>query len=291
MTEIAYIGLGIMGRGMVRNLLAAGHAVTAWNRSTVQLPAEMASVNVAGSVSEAVAGRERIWLCLTGPDAQRAVYYGQGLVDALKPGAIVMDSTTTDPLLASELCTAVAARGAAYVDCPVFGSRNEAWGGELDIVCGADAATFTAVEPLLKTVSKSLHRIGPVGSGAAMKLVGNLLVAAQVQSVGEALSLARKAGLDMNAVLGVLKVTDYASGVVVGTASASARGDYSPNFYLKHMLKDARLIAAYAQALDVPIPSAAATQQMFQAAVNQGLGDLNASAVHKLMFRLSGLED
>ena len=132
--------------------------------------------------------------------------------------------------------------------------------------------------------------MGGTGAGAAMKLVGNLLVAAQMVSLGEALALARKAELKPEAVMGVLDVTDYSSGLIRGVGRATYAGDFAPNFYLKHMLKDARLIGDFARAQDVPLPVSSVTAALYQAAFNEGLGDLNASALHRMIFAMSGLD-
>lgn len=184
----------------------------------------------------------------------------------------------------------MAAGGAAYLDTPVFGSRNEAWEGRLDFVCGGDEAAFATFRPLLEPLAASIHHMGGTGAGAAMKLVGNLLVAAQMVSLGEALALARKADLKPDAVMGVLDVTDYSSGLIRGVGRATYAGDFAPNFYLKHMLKDARLIGDFARALEVPLPVSSVTAALYQAACNEGLGDLNASALHRMMFEMSGLD-
>jgi 3-hydroxyisobutyrate dehydrogenase-like beta-hydroxyacid dehydrogenase len=135
-----------------------------------------------------------------------------------------------------------------------------------------------------------VHYIGGSGAGATMKLVGNLLVAAQMASLGEALALARRAGLDGEAVVKVLDVNDFSSGLIRGVSRASLRGDYSPSFYLRHMLKDVRLIDDLARRLGVPLPASAGIGPLYQAAVNEGLGDLNASGLHKLLFTMSGLD-
>ena len=295
MAGLAYLGLGIMGIGMVRNLLAAGHTVTGWNRTDRPLPDEITGspgFSTRPTVAEAVAGQDTIFVCLTGPEAQRAVLLGPDGACAHAPtGARVIDATTSDPAVTAELADAAGNAGLVYLDCPVFGSRNEAWGGALDFVCGAPGDAFTAIRPLLDPCANSIHHMGPVGSGAAMKLVGNLLVAAQLMSLGEGLSLARKSGLDPDRVMGVLDVTDYSSPLIRGVGRASFAGDFAPNFYLKHMLKDARLITSFAGRLGVPAPGTAAIGEAYQAALNAGLGDLNASALHKLMFQLSGLPD
>lgn len=292
MAEIAYLGLGIMGSGMVCNLLAAGHTVTVWNRTRRPLHADLSGALEVGSVAQAVSGKSRVMVCLTGPDAQREVILGQGgLAEHIAAGAIIADATTTDPALTKELAAAVAARGATYLDTPVFGSRNEAWGGTLDFVCGGDQEAFETFRPLLEPLANSIHHLGSVGAGAAMKLVGNLLVAAQLASLGEGLALARKAGLDADAVMGVLDVTDYSSPLIRGVGRATYAGDFAPNFYLKHMLKDARLIADFARERDVSVPMTSLIGQLYQAATNEGLGELNASALHTMQFKMSGLKD
>jgi len=293
MAQLAYLGLGIMGTGMVRNLLSAGHDVVAWNRTRRDLPADLASATVADTIADAVDGRDIVFLCLTGPDAQRAVYHGDesvggGLLDTVRDGMLVVDCTTTDPILTRELGAAVAERGGRYVDAPVFGSRNESWTGVLDFVCGGAEADFAEAKPFFEVMGKSVHHMGAVGAGASMKLVGNLLVASQIAATGEALGLARKSGLSPDAVMGVLKVTDYSSGVVVGTAGATLENDFRPNFYLKHMLKDARLIEAYAGEVGVPLLASGPIAELYQAAMNAGLGDLNASALHRFQLGLAG---
>jgi 3-hydroxyisobutyrate dehydrogenase-like beta-hydroxyacid dehydrogenase len=288
MSEVAFVGLGTMGQGMVRNLLRAGHAVTAWNRTPRALPADLAGTRRAESIADAIRGKPVVIVCVTGPEAQRAVY-DDGLLSQLGPKALVIDSTTTDPAVSIRLAQVVAERGSQYLDAPVFGSKTEAWEGRLDFVCGGAEAAFQQAESLLRVMAASVHYIGGSGAGATMKLVGNLLVAAQMASLGEALALARRAGLDSEAVVKVLDVTDYSSGLIRGVSRATLRGDYSPSFYLRHMLKDVRLIDDLARRLEVPLPATAGIGPLYQAAVNEGLGDLNASALHKLLFAMSGL--
>ena len=231
-------------------------------------------------------------VCVTGPDAQNAIYNGDdGLIAHLGKGVIVADVTTTAPELSVALAAAVEAKGSTYLDTPVFGSKSEAWEGRLDFVCGGPKAAFDQLRPLLEPLAATIHYMGASGAGASMKLVGNLLVAAQMESLGEALSLATKAGLDGKAVMGVLDVADYSSLLIRNVGRASLARDFSPSFYLRHMLKDARLIADFARRLAVPVPVTATIGELYQAAVNRGLGDLNASGLHKMLFEMSGLHD
>ena len=291
MSDLGFLGLGIMGRGMVRNLLKARHGVTAWNRTKRDLPADLAKAKIVATIREAAAGKKLVIVSLTGPDAQRDVLPGpEGLFAAAEKGATIIDTTTTDPLLALEFSSQASERGLTYLDAPVFGSRNEAWEGRLDFVCGGDRAAFDAVKPVIEVMAATVHYIGSAGKGAAAKLVGNLLVSAQMVSLGEALSMAQKAGIDTEALTGFLDVTDFSSGLIRGVSRASLKGDFATHFYLKHMLKDARLIGAYAKSLGVAVPSASITAELYQAAVNKGYGDLNASALHKLQFEHSGVK-
>ncbi len=292
MTVIAHLGLGIMGRGMVRNLRVAGFELHVWNRTPLHLSGDLSDLRLADTITTAVAGSEVVTLCLTGPDAQRAVLLGKGGVFAeAAPGTLILDATTTDPEVTRMLGEAATAAGLAYMDTPVFGSKGEAWEGRLDFVCGGSPDDMARARPILEPMAASVHHLGPVAAGAAAKLVGNLLVAAQLVSLGEALALARKSGLADDALMGFLDVTDFSSALIRGVGRATLAGDFGPSFYLRHMLKDARLITDQARRLGVAVPAAAAGAEAFQAAVNAGYGDLNASGLHKLQFGLSGLTE
>lgn len=289
--DIGFIGLGVMGRGMTRNLLKAGHAVTAWNRTARPLPQELAGAQIAKTGADAVANKPLVLVCLTGPQAQREALLGpRGVFASAKTGALVADATTTDPGLSLELSAAARERGLRYLDTPVFGSKNEAWEGRLDFVCGGKRSDFEEIRPVLTAMAASVHYLGGASKGASAKLVGNLLVAAQMVSLGEALALARKAGLDAEALMGYLDVTDFSSALIRGVGRATLSGNFEPSFYLKHMLKDARLIGDFARAQSVSAPLAALTAELYQGALNRGLGEMNASALHKLQFELSGLD-
>ena len=289
--DIGFIGLGIMGSGMVRNLLRAGHRVTAWNRTVRPLHPDLAQATLIRTIGEAVGDKAVTLACLTGPDAQRETLLGaKGVFASVRTGSIVADATTTDPKLTLELAAAARERGIRYLDTPVFGSKNEAWDGRLDFVCGGSRSDFEELKPVLEPLAATVHYMGSVSKGASAKLVGNLLVAAQMASLGEALALARKAGLDAEALMGYLDVTDFSSALIRGVGRATLAGDFEPNFYLRHMLKDARLIGDFARSMAVAAPQAALIAELYQAAVNRGLGELNASGLHKMLFEMSGIE-
>ncbi|MGO4127853.1 NAD(P)-dependent oxidoreductase [Inquilinus sp. YAF38] len=295
MADIAYLGLGLMGRGMVRNLLQAGHRVHAWNRSAVELPDEIAAHPAyvrAASVAQAVAGRDRVMLCVTGPDAQRGVLLGpDGAFAHAARSAVVVDSTTTDPAVSRSLAEAAVQAGHAYLDAPVYGSKDQAWDGSIGFIVGGDAAVLQAVRPILEAISGGVHHLGPSGAGAVMKLIGNLLSAAQMAALGEGLALARKNGLAAEGVIEVLDRFGGSSGVIRGAARKTLANDFAPAFHLKNMAKDIGLMLDLGRASGVPMPGTALTAELYRAALVAGYGELQANAVHKIQFRLAGIEE
>jgi 3-hydroxyisobutyrate dehydrogenase-like beta-hydroxyacid dehydrogenase len=280
MKKIAYLGLGIMGRGMVGNLLKAGYPVTVWNRT----PERCAPLVAQGAVQadtpvQAVADADVIMYCLSDDAAVEDLVFGRGnLLGGVRAGQIVVDMTTLHPDMSRREAAAFAQKDAEFLDAPVFGSKNEAAGGGLWIVVGGKQEVFESVKPILQVLSETTHYMGGAAMGASMKLVGNLVVAAQLEALGEAMILATKAGLNPMDVLGVLHVTDFKSPIFDGVGHALVNRDFSTHFALKLMLKDANLIARFAQDLNSPVPALAAIRENIKGAVNKGWGELNASA-------------
>jgi 3-hydroxyisobutyrate dehydrogenase-like beta-hydroxyacid dehydrogenase len=290
--RIAYLGLGVMGRGMVRNLLKADHKVTVWNRSP-QPVAEFVELGAtaADSPSAAAADADVIMYCLANDEAVEAVVFGpDGVLTGARAGQVAIDMSTIYPALSRKQAEAFAARGVDFLDAPVFGSKGEAAAGDLWVVIGGQREVFERVKPLLGVVSETTHYMGKAGSGASMKLVGNLVVAFQLEALGEALILATKAGLNPQDVLGVLHVTDFRSPIFDGVGASLTARDFSTAFALKHLLKDANLIARFAEEHVSPIPGAAAIREVIKGAMNRGWGEENASAMIKMLEGLGGTE-
>ena len=194
-------------------------------------------------------------------------------------GALVLDTTSTSPELSQSLYEDFAERGVDYADAPVFGSREEAANGTLDWLFGGTAEQFAQAEPVLRVMSKSVTHVGPVGAAAAMKLAGNLMVAAQFVSLAEGLAIARRAGVPDEVIPKVLDQVDFGSGLLRANARSALAGDFAPFFYLKHMLKDAHLVADLARDQGVPVVGVPAAIASLTAAVNAGYGDDNVSAL------------
>jgi len=274
-----------MGRGMVSNLLKAGYSVTVWNRSPGPVD-EMVALGAAsvGSPSAAADGADVVMYCLANDEAVEAVVFGAGgLLEGAGSGQVFIDMSTVYPALSRRQAEAFGAIGADFLDAPVFGSKGEAAAGGLWVVVGGKREVYERLLPVLEVVSETTHYMGGAGSGTSMKLVGNLVVAFQLEALGEAMVLARKAGLDLQDVLGVLHVTDFRSPIFDGVGASLIARDFSTSFALKHLYKDANLITKFAEELVSPTPGAAAIREVIKGAVNAGLGEENASAVVKVL--------
>lgn len=291
MTRVAFLGLGTMGLGMVRNLLGAGHEVTVWNRSAGPLQqAKDAGATTADTFASAVDGAEVVMYCLSDDTAVREVVLVEdGLAAVVGSDTLVIDLSTISPEASAAERDAFTARGVRFLDAPVFGSRGEASDGGLWIVVGGDRRDYDAALPVLEPLSETVHYLGAGGSGVRMKLVGNLVVASQLLALGEALTLAARAGLDLRTVLEVLHVTDFRSPIFDGVGPAVLADDYSPSFALHLMQKDGRLIQEFASGLGVPVPSVAAASRYVDAAMAAGWQGENASALIKALATEAGV--
>jgi 3-hydroxyisobutyrate dehydrogenase-like beta-hydroxyacid dehydrogenase len=287
-STIGFLGLGIMGQGMVKNLVASGHQVTAWNRSPVDV--EALGATRAESIKDAVSGFDYVMYCLADDKAVEDVVLAEGgVMTHVSEGSIVIDLSTINPLTSAKESQAYAAKGIRFLDAPVFGSKGEANSGGLWIIVGGNKETFDEAQKVLAPISETTHYMGQSGNGTKMKLVGNLIVASQLEALGEALTLAKKAGLELQDVLDVLRVTDFKSPIFDGVGAAVLADDYSPSFALKLMLKDANLIKTFADSLSSPIPSTEVTRSVIAEAVDKGWGEENASALIKVISERAGV--
>ena len=283
--RIGFIGLGVMGGGIASTLLKAGYDLTIWSRNPDQgKPLVKQGAKAAPTIAAAVKDAEVVMYCLSDDRAIEEVVFGEGgVLASVRRGQIALDCSTVHPETSRREAEAYAEKGVEFLDVPVHGSRNEAASGGLWVLVGGKRDVFQRVRPILDAIGETVHYMGESGKGTAMKLVGNLIVASQLEALGEAMVLATKAGLNPEDVLGVLKVTDFRSPILSGVGAALVTRDFRTNFALKHMLKDANLIDRFAQDLNSPIPAVAAIRETIKSAVNQGWGDENASAMIKAL--------
>lgn len=291
MTKIAYLGMGTMGSGMAANLTKAGHEVSAWNRTPKTSPVlQDAELRATTDLATALEGAEVVMYCLSDDAAVDDLVFGsRNLLEHVPAGAVIIDLSTIDPETSNRERAAFEAKGHAFLDAPVFGTKGEAEGAGLWIVVGGPKDVFDSALPLFQAISETVHYMGEGGKGTSMKLVGNLLVASQLQALGEALTLAKKAGLNLADVQEVLDVADFRTPIYYGVGRGAQAGDYTVNFALKLMLKDAKLIQDFAGRLGSPVPTAATAQKYIEESIKDGHGDLNASALILAIAKEAGV--
>jgi 3-hydroxyisobutyrate dehydrogenase-like beta-hydroxyacid dehydrogenase len=270
---IAFCGLGRMGVPMAARLLGAGHELRAWNRTPGKAGSLVdAGATEAGSPAEAAAGADFVVTMLADPAALDAVVD----VADLRPGTTLVEMSTVGPDAVRRLAGRLPA-GVDVVDAPVLGSIPQATEGTLKIFAGGEAAVFERCRPVLEAMGTPRH-LGPLGAGAAMKLVANSTLGALMTGLAEALALADGLGLDEAAVLDIL--VESPIGVTAKSKRALIeRGVYTPNFTLGLAAKDLALVTGAAEAAGVELRIAAAARSWFERAVEHDLGELDYSAV------------
>ena len=289
---ISYLGLGTMGSGMASNLLKAGYDLTVWNRSVERSKSfARKGARVADTPANAVRDVDLVMYSLSNDQAVEEVVFGaNGILSGIRAGQLAIDMSTVLPATSLREQEAYSKRGADFLDAPVFGSKKEAADAKLWIMAAGKRDAFEKVKPVLQHLGQTIHYFGKNGNAAAMKLVGNLIVALEMEALAEGLVLAQKAGLDLSTVMEVVKVADFRSPLLVGNGQNILKRDFSPSFALKLMLKDAGLIEKFAGSLQSPIPALRVVQKNLESAVALGFGKENASAVIKALEREAGVE-
>jgi 3-hydroxyisobutyrate dehydrogenase len=286
MQSIALLGLGIMGTGMARNLLKAGFTLTVYNRTRAKAEPLMAQgAQIADTPRAAVQGAA-IVIGMVGDDsASRAIWLGQdGALAGAEPGAVLVECSTLSLGWVRELAGLAAAHGLALLDAPVSGSKDAAAAGELKLMVGGDGAALERARPALDAISQRIFHFGPTGAGAMMKLVNNMMGAAQAAALAEGLVLAERAGLDMEQVVPFILNGAPGSPIVKGKAARMVARDYhDTQFALKWMHKDATYALRAADEFGVPMPTLAAARELYRMASNQGLGDADFAAVFEVL--------
>jgi 3-hydroxyisobutyrate dehydrogenase len=281
MTSVAVLGLGVMGGGMARRLLSAGFPVTVWNRSPERAQALEAEGAVrAATPREAAGGADVILSMVADDDASRSVWIGpDGALAAARPGALLIEASTLSSAWTGQLAATAIERGCRFLEAPVTGSRVQAASGELLFLAGGDARTVEAARPILAVLGRDVVHLGPVGSGARMKLINNFVCGVQAAALAEALVLIERCGLSKEAALGILLNGAPGSPLVKTVAPRMATPDYTVFFVLALMRKDLAYAIAEGEANGVSLTTAAAARRLFDAALDGGWGDADFSAV------------
>jgi 3-hydroxyisobutyrate dehydrogenase/2-hydroxy-3-oxopropionate reductase len=286
MRAIGFVGLGAMGARMARRLVDAGHEVRVWNRTAAKAePLAAAGAAVAASAAEAAAGSELAITMVRDAAALREVTDGPtGLLAGLRPGSLLVEMSTVGPAAVRELAARLPS-GAALLDAPVLGSVDEAEDGTLSIFVGGAEGDFRRASAVLQTLGEPLH-VGPLGSGAAAKLVANSTLLATISALGEAVALGDALGLERDVTFAVLDATPLAAQAARRRPALEA-DDFPARFPLSLARKDADLILAASMEAGLDLGAAAAARARLAEADDAGWGDRDYSAVLAWLLRLT----
>ncbi|MGE5206372.1 MAG: NAD(P)-dependent oxidoreductase [Chlamydiota bacterium] len=286
--RVAFLGLGIMGRPMAANLVKAGHEVSTWNRSAGK---EVEGARAAASPADAARGAEVVWMCVSDTEAVEQVLFGEeGVEKGLEQSAVVVDSSTISPSATLRFAERLRAKGSEYVDAPMTGSKIGAEGGQLIFIVGGAEETVDRLQPLFAAMGKLMVRVGETGKGQSAKLAMNLIIALTYEGFAEALTLAAKLGVNMEKLLQLINASMVRSGVVEYKAPFVLKRDFTPNFPLRLMHKDIRLMLDAAREMRVKLPALETVEEIYEIATDEGQADLDYAATLALLEKWAGVE-
>jgi len=277
--NVALLGVGTMGAGMAANLLKAGFSLSVYNRTATKARA-IDGARFASTPAEAVLDASVIISMLADDAASREVWLDEnGALDAAADGAVLVESSTVSPAWIAELAMLAGRRGLDLLDAPVTGSRLQAEAGQLSFLVGGSDSALKKAIPVLKAMSKEIVHFGPVGSGAKMKLINNFLCGVQVASLAEGLVWIERSGLDRDKALAFLKGGAAGSPLLGAISARMASQNYAVNFLLKLMRKDLVYAESEAAQCNVDLKTSEIARTLFEAAIEQGLGDQDMASV------------
>jgi len=288
---LGWIGTGIMGRSMCGHLLAAGSPVTVFSRTRAKADPLVAGGAAWADSPAAVARASDIVFTMVGVPADvREVYFGHdGIMSALKAGAIAVDMTTTEPSLAIEIASAAVARGARAVDAPVSGGDVGARNATLSIMVGGDGDAVTAVRPLFERLGKNIVHQGAPGAGQHTKMCNQIVIAGTMIGVCESLVYGAKAGLNLETMLASIKSGAAGCWTLENLAPRVLKRNFDPGFLVEHFIKDMGIALAEARRMNLALPGLALVQQLYIAVQAQGHGRKGTHALVLALEHLSGI--
>jgi 3-hydroxyisobutyrate dehydrogenase len=293
-SRIGFIGTGIMGRSMAGHLLTAGHSLHVFNRTRAKAEPLIEQGALWHDTPGDVAAAADVVITMVGlPGDVEEVYFGgvgavppgQGIIDRARPGAILIDMTTSSPALAERIAAAAAARGLAALDAPVTGGDVGARNAALVIMVGGDAEAFARAQPILALMGKSVTHLGPPGSGQRCKLANQVAVAIGMVAWCEALAHAQAGGLDPALVQQVIAGGAAGSWGLTNLAPRALAGDFAPGFLVKHLLKDLALARECAAATGLALPGLDTAERLYTLVAKRGWADEGTQALYRLMSR------
>ncbi len=293
MTEkVGFIGLGIMGQGMARNLLKAGFPLTVWNRTASKMESLVQAGAQAGQSPADVAARsDIIVICVSDTPDVEAVMTGQnGIIEGAKAGSLVIDCSTISPSVTHKLAKTLAEQGVAMLDAPVSGGSEGAARGTLSIMVGGEAKDFKRACPVLEAMGQKITHVGASGAGQTVKLVNQILVVGHALAMSEALLFAQAGGVDLAKTLEAVSAGAAGSWMLSHRGPQILRRDWRPGFTIDLQLKDIRLVLEAADQLGAPLPGTGLIFHLYRTLQAQNLGGEGNHALVKALEHLAGFE-
>lgn len=290
--KIGFVGLGIMGKPMSRNLMKAGHRLTVFDVVPEAVAAVVADGASAGTSAADVASKCEtvITMLPDGPEVDAAILGPGGVLEGAKAGTLIIDMSSISPLVAQKVGKACADKGVDFLDAPVSGGEPGAIAGTLAIMVGGQPQVFEKAVPVLKAMGASVTLTGPVGAGNVTKLANQIMVACNIAAMGEALVLATKAGLDPEVVFNAIKGGLAGSNVLNAKAPMAIARNFKPGFRIRLHQKDLRNALLAAESMKVALPLTSTVQQMLMALMNDGKGDFDHSGIVTFIEKMAQTE-
>jgi len=281
-----------MGKPMSKNLLKAGHSVVVFDVAPAPVADVVAAGGTAAKSSKEAASQADVIITMLpdGPEVEAAVLGPGGILEGAAKGSTVVDMSSISPVVAQKVGVACAAKGVEFLDAPVSGGEPKAIEGTLAIMVGGDADTFAKIEPILKNMGASVTLTGPVGAGNVTKLANQIMVACNIAAMGEALTLATKAGLDPEVVFNAVKGGLAGSNVLNAKAPMVISRNFQPGFRIALHQKDLRNALLAAESMKVSLPLTSTVQNVLMALMNDGKGALDHSAIVTFTEKMAGVE-
>ncbi len=293
MAKLGFLGLGLMGYPMARNLLRAGHEVAVWSNTTAKATklAEAEKARFCATPKEVAENADIIFLCVGDTRMATDVILGaDGIIAGTHSGAVVVDCSTISVSQSREIGQALKAKGVDFLDAPVTGSTPGAESGNLTFMIGGDQAVFDRIRPLLDPMGKKIYFCGAAGMGLQAKLTQNLVLSNILMAFNEGMVLATKGGMDPQLMLEILDNSAAKSGLINYKAPFVFKRDFTTNFSVKWMFKDIGLMLESGQELGVPLLLTGLTRQLFQTAISAGHGDEDICSTIKVLEELADTE-
>jgi 3-hydroxyisobutyrate dehydrogenase-like beta-hydroxyacid dehydrogenase len=288
--RVGFVGTGIMGEPMARNLMKAGFKLTVWNRTQSKTDglAELGAT-VAESPAAVAAASEITFSCVSdSPDAEAVLLGPGGVIEGALPNAIAVDCSTISPEVARRIGVALGERGVLLLDAPVSGGDVGAKAGTLAIMVGGEAAAFDRALPALQAVGKTIVHVGPSGAGQVVKLCNQVAGGLHLLAMAEAINLCRRAGVDPSKMLEVVSAGAAGSWMLSNLGPRAVAGDFAPGFMVDLMQKDLRLVLETSAATNTPLPGSALVNQVLRTLQSRGRGSEGTQAIVDAVALLAG---